>query len=93
MCIKGFKGVTLKKPSHLINQFEFLFGEDQGRYIIEIEKNHFEDVIEILENSAIHYDKLGTVNDNELIINNKSKVSIDDLIKSHTVWLTEYMDK
>jgi phosphoribosylformylglycinamidine synthase II len=33
MCIKGKKGVTLKKPNYLINKFEYLFGEDQGRYI------------------------------------------------------------
>ena len=30
MCIKGKKGVTLKKPNYLINQFEYLFAEDQG---------------------------------------------------------------
>ncbi|SVE22865.1 uncharacterized protein METZ01_LOCUS475719, partial [marine metagenome] len=41
MCIKGKKGATLKKPNYLINEFEYLFGEDQGRYIIEIEKNNF----------------------------------------------------
>jgi hypothetical protein len=28
-----------------------------------------------------------------LIINDKSKVSIDDLIKSHTTWLNNYMNK
>ena len=39
MCIKGKKGATLKKPNYLINQFEYLFGEDQGRYIIEITKD------------------------------------------------------
>ena len=39
MCIKGKKGATLKKPNYLINQFEYLFGEDQGRYIIEISKD------------------------------------------------------
>ena len=32
-----------------------------------------------------------TINDNNLIIDDKSKVSIDDLIKSHTTWLTNYM--
>ena len=29
---------------------------------------------------------------NNLIIDDKTKVSIDDLIKSHTNWLTNYMD-
>ena len=93
MCIKGKKGATLKKPNYLINEFEYLFGEDQGRYIIEIEKNNFKNVTEILEKNSVHYDELGTVNENELIINDKSKVTIDELIKSHTNWLTNYMSK
>ena len=93
MCIKGMKGVTLKKPNYLINQFEYLFGEDQGRYIVEIEKKDFKSVIDILDKNSVHYDELGLVNNNELTINEKSKVSIDDLIKSHTTWLTNFMSK
>ena len=93
MCIKGKKGATLKKPNYLINQFEYLLGEDQGRYIIEIEKNNFKNVTEIFNKNSIHYDDLGIVNENELIIDDKSKVSIDELIKFHTSWLTNYMRK
>ncbi len=93
MCIKGKKGATLKKPNYLINQFEYLFGEDQGRYIIEIDKNNLQNVIKILEENSVHFDELATVSENNLIIDNKSKVSIDDLIKSHTIWLTKYMNK
>ena len=91
MCIKGKKGATLKKPNYLINQFEYLFGEDQGRYIIEITKDDLENVTKILQDNSVHFDELATVNENELIIDNKTKVSIDDLIKSHTTWLTNYM--
>ena len=47
----------------------------------------------ILEKNSVHYDELGTVNDKTLIIDEKSKVSIDDLIKSHTIWLNNYMNK
>ena len=93
MCIKGKKGATLKKTNSLINQFEYLFGEDQGRYIIEVKKDNLLNVVEILEKNSVHYDELGIVNENELIINDKSKVTIDDLIKSHTIWLTNYMSK
>jgi phosphoribosylformylglycinamidine synthase len=93
MCIKGKKGAILKKPSYLINQFEYLFGEDQGRYIIEIEKKDLKNVTEILDKNSVHFDELGTVKKDELIIDDKSKVSIDDLIKSHTTWLTNYMSK
>jgi len=93
MCIKGKKGVTLKKSNYLINPFEYFFGEDQGRYIIEIEKDNFNNVTKILENNSVHYDDLGTVNENMLIIDKKTKVTIDEMIKSHTNWLTNYMSK
>ena len=93
MCIKGNKGATLKKPNYLINKFEYFFGEDQGRYIIEIDKNNLQEVIKILSENSVHFDELGTVNNDSLIIDDKSKVSIDDLIKSHTIWLTNYMSK
>jgi len=93
MCIKGKKGAKLKKPNNLINHFEYLFGEDQGRYIIEIDKKNLQDVTKTLSESSVHFDELGTVNDDNLIIDDKSKLSIDDLIKSHTTWLTNYMSK
>ncbi|MDC0608678.1 phosphoribosylformylglycinamidine synthase subunit PurL [Candidatus Pelagibacter ubique] len=92
MCIKGKKGATLKKSNYLINKFEYLFGEDQGRYIIEISKDDLESATKILQENSVHFDELGLVNDDILIIDDKTKVSIDDLIKSHTNWLTSYME-
>ncbi|MDA7487935.1 phosphoribosylformylglycinamidine synthase subunit PurL [Candidatus Pelagibacter ubique] len=92
MCIKGKKGATLKKSNYLINKFEYLFGEDQGRYIIEISKDDLESATKILQENSVHFDELGLVNEDILIIDDKTKVSIDDLIKSHTNWLTNYME-
>ena len=63
MCIKGKKGATLKKPNYLINQFEYLFGEDQGRYIVEISKIDLESTTKILQENSVHFDELGSVND------------------------------
>jgi len=91
MCIKGKKGAILKKPNYLINQFEYLFGEDQGRYILEVDNKNLQNVISILKENSVHFDELGTVCDEDLTIDNKSKISIDDLVKSHTTWLTNYM--
>ena len=93
MCIKGKIGIKIKKPNYLINQFEYLFGEDQGRYILEIEKNDYNKVIEILDKSSVHYDELGIVTEKDMIIDDKSKVTIDELIVSNTNWLTNYMSK
>ena len=92
MCIKGKKGFEIKKPKQLISHFEYLFSEDQGRYIIEIEKENYNQVREILEKNSVHFDELGFVLDKDLVIDEKTKVSIDDLIQSNNNWLKKYMD-
>ena len=93
MCIKGYKGINLKKPKFLINEIEYFFAEDQGRYIIEISKEDLKKVTDILDKNAVHFDELGIINEDQLFINDKSKVSIDELTTSNTSWLTNYMSK
>ncbi len=93
MCIKGNKGINLKKPKFLINEVEYFFAEDQGRYIIEITRKDFKKVTDILNKNAVHFDELGTINENQLFINDKTKVTIDELITSNKSWLTDYMSK
>jgi len=93
MCIKGNKGINLKKPKYLINEIEYYFAEDQGRYIIEVSKEGLKKVADILNKNAVHYDELGTINEDQLFINEKTKVTIDELRTSNTNWLTNYMSK
>jgi phosphoribosylformylglycinamidine synthase subunit PurL len=93
MCIKGNKGINLKKPKYLINEIEYYFAEDQGRYIIEVSKDSLKKVTDILNKNAVHYDELGTINKDQLFINEKTKVTIDELRTSNTNWLTNYMSK
>ena len=93
MCIKGNKGINLKKPKYLINEIEYFFAEDQGRYIIEVSKDSLKKVTDILNKNAVHYDELGMINEDQLFINDKTKVSIDELRTSNTSWLTNYMSK
>ena len=93
MCIKGNKGINLKKPKFLISEIEYFFCEDQGRYIIEISKKDHKKVTDILNKNAVHFDELGTINENQLYINDKTKVTIDELKTSNTSWLIDYMSK
>ncbi len=92
MCIKGNKGIELKLPKFLINEIEYFFAEDQGRYIIEVSLEDLKDVTKILDKNSVHYDQIGKIIDKELIINQKTKVSIDELKSYNTNWLKEYMN-
>ena len=91
MCIKGNKGMDLKIPKFLINEIEYFFAEDQGRYIIEVSSKDLKDVTKILDKNSVHYDQIGKIIDKELVISKKTKVSIDELKSCNTNWLKEYM--
>ena len=93
MCIRGNKGIKLKKPKYLINDVEYLFAEDQGRYIIEITKKDHKRVTDLLNKNAVHFDELGVIMEDRIHINDKTKVTVDELKTSSTSWLKKYMDK
>ena len=92
MCIKGNKGIKINQLKGLINKFEYFFGEDQGRYIIEISKKNIEKVNQILEKNSVHYDDLGIVDEKVLSFNNDIKLPIEELKEAHKYWLNKYMD-
>jgi phosphoribosylformylglycinamidine synthase len=93
MCIKGNKGIKFKKSKNLINETEYFFSEDQGRYIIEINPKDLKEVSKILNKNSVHHEEIGVIIDKELIINEKTKVTIDELKSYNTNWLTNYMSK
>ena len=92
MCIKGNKGIKINPLKGLINKFEYFFGEDQARYIIEINSTNIKKVSEILNNNSVHFDDLGVVDKNILSFENDIKLPIEELSNAHTYWLKRYMD-
>ena len=48
---------------------------------------------DILKKNSVHFDELGKIIENELYINDKTKVTIDELSNSNKSWLTNYMSK
>ncbi len=91
MCIKGNKGIKISKPKSLINEIEYFFAEDQGRYLIEINKEDLKEVTKILDKNSVHHEEFGIILKNDMIINEKTKLTIDELKSYYTNWLTKYM--
>jgi phosphoribosylformylglycinamidine synthase II len=91
MAIKGRKGFKINQLKFLINKFEYFFGEDQSRYIIEIEPKNLSKTKKILDSSSVHFDEIGSVTANEVIINKEPNLHIDELIECNTKWLKQFM--
>ena len=72
-------------------EIEYLFAEDQGRYIMEISPKDLKVVSKILDQNSVHHEELGIIIEKDLIINQKTKVTIDELKSYNTNWLKEYM--
>ena len=86
------KGIKINPFKDLVNKYEYFFGEDQGRYIIEIEKTNIKKVNDLLEKNSVHFDELGTIDDNILSFNGEINLPIEELTKTHKYWLNNYME-
>ena len=92
MAIKGKKGFKLNKIKSLINKFEYYFGEDQARYIVEVKSTNINKFQKILDNNSVHYDEIGIVTKKDIIIDKEPILHIDELIECNKNWLINYME-
>ncbi len=92
MCIKGKKGIKINSLKGLTNKYEYFFGEDQARYIIEIPEASLKKVKEILKEYSVHFDELGIVNGQSIAYKDDINLSIEELTNAHNYWLKKYMD-
>ena len=93
MCIKGNKGIKINNLRGLTNKYEYFFGEDQARYVVEIAKDKVQSVVDILKNNSIHYDDFGVIQENVMTFNGDINLPIEELSDAHKYWLEEYMKK
>ena len=83
-------GAKIYKPKKLTNLFKYFFGEDQARYIIEIQTQKLPIVEKILKESNIYYENIGLTQENYLEIEGELKISTKDLFKINNQWYSNY---
>ena len=90
MCISGKIGAKIEIPKNNINMHEFLFGEDQSRYLIEISKKNKNAVCKILENNGIYFDIIGTTQNESLELNKVFNMKLTDLNELNSFWFKNF---
>ena len=83
-------GIKLEKPKKLSNIFEYFFGEDQGRYLIEIDKDNLEKSKKILKENNVHYELIGITQKNNIELSGEMKINIKDLYQINNKWYYNY---
>ena len=90
MCLSSGLGLKIEKPSKLSNLMEYYFGEDQGRYLIEVEPVNLQSVTKTLNENNIFNEKIATVQKDNFEVLGELKININELYKVNNKWYNNY---
>ena len=93
MCISGKIGAKIKIPHSKINLHEYLFSEDQSRYLIEIKEKNKDKVSNILKKNSVYFDLIGKTQKDSLEINKDLSIKISELSKLNSFWFKDYFNE
>ena len=90
MSISTDIGVKVENPKKLRNLIEYLFGEDQGRYVLEIDNKNIQKVEKLLKENNIYYEYIGETQEKFFEIVGEMKLDVNDLFKLNNQWYNSY---
>ena len=83
-------GIKIEKSKKLRDLKEYFFGEDQGRYVLEIDEKNLVLVEKFLKNGNIYYEIIGKTQENFFEIENEMKIDTNVLYKANNQWYNNY---
>ena len=83
-------GIKVNKPSSLSNIYEYFFGEDQGRYLVEIDESKLVQVKKILKENNIFHEVIGRTQSDYFELNKEVKLKVKDLYSVNNQWYYNY---
>ena len=90
MCIGSNLGIKIEKPKKMLNLFEYFYGEDQGRYVVEIESKNLNKIQKLLKDNNIFSDVVGKVQKEYFELSDEFKISIKELYNLNNKWYYNY---
>ena len=83
-------GIKIEKSKKLRDLKEYFFGEDQGRYVLEIDEKNLTTVEKFLKSGSIYYEIIGKTQENFFEIENEMKIDTNVLYKANNQWYNNY---
>ncbi len=90
MALAGDVGATIEPPADGAPLHAWLFGEDQGRYIIAL-ADGTDALLDRAAEAGVEAARIGTSGGNALTVAGCSPISLSRLRKAHEEWLPSYM--
>ena len=90
MSLSSNFGAKIEKPKKIRNLFEYFFGEDQGRYILEIEKDKLAKALKILNDNKVFSEIIGKTQKGCFELPGELKINLKDLYSINNKWYHNY---
>jgi len=90
MCLPSEYGLKIERPQKLSNLKEYYFGEDQGRYLLEIEAKNLLNIKKILNENNIFNESVATVQKHYFEMIDEFKIDKNELYKTNNKWYNNY---
>jgi len=90
MAMAANMGATISQPpgNDIASAF---FGEDQGRYVVCVDKDQLQNIMELAQKSGIFSLHIGTSGGETLKLGNARAISVKQLKQRHEGWFPKYM--
>ncbi len=90
MAIGSEYGIKIYKPKKLSNLYQYFFGEDQSRYILEIDKKNLEKTEKILKDNNVFYEIIGLTQKDFFEVDGELKIDTKKLYNLNNKWYNNY---
>ena len=90
MSIASMLGLKINKPKKFSDLNEYFFAEDQGRYLLEIEKNNLEKIEKMLKKDNTFYEIVAEVQNDIFEIDKTISIKTEELFKCNNQWFNKF---
>jgi len=90
MSITSMLGLKITRPKKFSNFNEYLFAEDQGRYLLEIEKNNLEKIEKMLKKDNTFFEVVAEVQNDIFEVDKILSIKIEELYRCNNQWFKKF---
>ena len=90
MSIASMLGLKIHKPKKFSDLNEYFFAEDQGRYLLEIEKNNLEKIEKMLKKGNTFFEVVAEVQNDIFEIDKTLSIKTEELYKCNNQWFNKF---
>ena len=91
MALASGIGAKLYGPPAFLTEHGFWFGEDQGRYVVTIKPERFDDLAARARTAGVQLRRIGITHGNAILLPGARPILLDALRERHEGWLPSYM--